>query len=75
MGRLVVATPVAGFREASDDRIRLASPEDFPVVLVEALAAAWPFPQHSDRPVASWDDRVTQMAEVIERVRHAATPQ
>lgn len=75
VGRPVVSTPVAGFRDADDERITVADARDFPAAVASALATAWPFPERADGLVPTWADRVGQMAEVIERVRRAARPQ
>lgn len=68
VGRPVVATPVAGFRDAADDRITVADAADFPQAVAESLPARWRFPERADGRVATWDDRVGQMAEVLDRL-------
>ncbi|WP_136707694.1 glycosyltransferase [Agromyces sp. H66] len=67
VGRPVVSTPVAGFRDADDPRITIAG-GDF----VEAVAAALPartrFPTGADGPVADWSERVEAMSGVLGRL-------
>ena len=74
VGRPVVSTPVTGFVDAGDPRVRVAVGEAFAATVREAMLTASPFPVGADLPVDGWDVRVAQMAEVIERVQHAATP-
>jgi teichuronic acid biosynthesis glycosyltransferase TuaH len=71
VGRPVVSTPVAGFRDAEDDRIVIAGAADFPGAVRAAIAASTPFPAGADRAVADWSDRVAAMREVLARLRTA----
>lgn len=71
VGRPVVSTPVAGFRDADDDRIVVAGATDFPGAVRGAVAASRPFPAGADRDVADWSDRVEAMQEVLARLRTA----
>ncbi|WP_164233017.1 glycosyltransferase [Microbacterium hydrocarbonoxydans] len=60
--RPVVSTAVAGFRDASDPRIRIAGHDDFAEAILDAVASPLP-----DGPaeVADWSTRVSQMRDVI----------
>ena len=73
VGRPVVSTPVTGFVDADDPRVSVAAGDTFAATVREAMLTASPFPAGADLPVDGWDVRVEQMAEVIERVRCAAT--
>ncbi|HEX2856987.1 MAG TPA: glycosyltransferase [Propionibacteriaceae bacterium] len=74
VGRPVVSTPVTGFADAGDARVTIAVGDDFAYALRQEMRRARPFPAGADQPVDGWDERVTRMAGVIERVRRAATP-
>lgn len=69
VGRPVVSTPVAGFREVAGERIVVAAGEAFVAAVVAAVPAADRFPTGADAEVASWADRVRQFGEVIDRLR------
>lgn len=71
VGRPVVSTPVAGFRDAGDRRVTVAEGAAFADVVARALPAPSRFPEGSDDGVPTWADRVTQMREVLERVHHS----
>ncbi|KRE25854.1 hypothetical protein ASG80_21760 [Agromyces sp. Soil535] len=68
VGRPVVSTPVAGFRDAVDPRITIADSEAFVTAVVAAVPAATAFPDGADGEVASWSERVERLAEVVQRV-------
>lgn len=68
VGRPVVATPVAGFRDADDPRITIASGEVFATAVASAVPAASRFPDGADGAVADWSDRVSEMAAVLRRL-------
>lgn len=68
VGRPVVSTPVAGFRDSGDPRITVAGAAAFPEVVARALPATSRFPEGADDDVPTWADRVVQMREVIERL-------
>lgn len=68
VGRPVVSTPVAGFREVADARVTVADRAAFPAAVVDALAAARPFPHGADGPASDWSERVAAMREVLERL-------
>jgi len=78
VGRPVVSTPVAGFRDADDARVRVAAADAFPGAVREALAsarddgAAFPLPAPA-AAVPTWASQARVMAQVVDRVRHAAT--
>ncbi|SDM42065.1 glycosyltransferase [Microbacterium azadirachtae] len=67
VGRPVVATPVAGFREAAGDRIRLADADEFAAVTLRTLADAAESPDSGPDPVAAadWSQRVAEMRAVL----------
>lgn len=68
VGRPVVSTPVAGFRDCASDSFQIAAGTDFAGAVVSGIPAAWNFPSHSDLPVPSWDSRAQAMREVLQRV-------
>lgn len=73
VGRPVVSTPVAGFRDSADPSVQVRPADAFVRAVREALPARRSFPEGADAVVPTWEDRVKAMAEVIERVqRHAA---
>ena len=74
VGRPVVATPVAGFREQADGRVQLVRGPEFVRAVRAALPASTRFPAGADSSGATWGDRAVLMRDVIERVRRAATP-
>ncbi|WP_251454596.1 glycosyltransferase [Microbacterium sp. Marseille-Q6648] len=62
--RPVVSTPVAGFKDSDDSRIRVAEPDEFTKAVHLSLAA--PVALNPIRgSLADWDDRATQMAAVL----------
>ncbi|QZN87371.1 glycosyltransferase [Cellulomonas sp. C5510] len=80
VGRPIVATPVAGFRDQPPDRVTTASPQHLPDVVARVLsdadatgaAATGPrFPRQAlaAADVPRWSDRVQEMAVVLSRVR------
>ncbi|NYF99041.1 glycosyltransferase family 4 protein [Janibacter cremeus] len=70
VGRPVISTPVAGFREAADGRLRVVDPGDFPATVAAALPASDRYPAGVDHGVPTWTDRVREMQTVLDRVRH-----
>ena len=68
VGRPVVSTAVAGFRDADDSRITIADGADFVAAVVAAVPAATRFPDAAGGTTPDWADRVTAMWEVIGRV-------
>lgn len=68
VGRSVVSTPVAGFRDSDDPQVTSVVADEFPDAVLAHLPAAFRFPQGADRHVATWTDRVDEMAAVIDRV-------
>ncbi|MGE9781593.1 glycosyltransferase [Janibacter sp. G368] len=68
VGRPVVSTPVAGFREAVSDRIQVVGPEGFPAAVRSAVPATDRFPHGADPDVPTWVDRVSEMRAVLDRV-------
>ncbi len=73
VGRPVVSTPVAGFRDLSpSSRVRVVERPGFTAAVVEALRTAprSPGPEMTADldPVPTWDQRVREMAVVLSRV-------
>jgi len=68
VGRPVVTTPVAGFRELADGRVTVIEGAQFPAAVRRALAGPSPGPTSPRLPVPSWGDRVEQMRIVLERL-------
>jgi glycosyltransferase involved in cell wall biosynthesis len=68
VGRPVVATPVAGFRDADDPRITIAAGEAYPAAVAAAVPAPTRFPEDADGAVVDWSERVSEMAEVLQRL-------
>lgn len=66
--RPVVATAVAGFRDANDPRVRVAGPSDFPANVADAVPAAAAV-LDTTVPVPSWEDRATAMRAVLDGTR------
>ena len=70
VGRPVVSTPVAGFRDADDPRITIAEGPAFTAAVSAGLSGRTHSRPDVD-PVADWGDRVRAMASVLAR---AAAP-
>jgi glycosyltransferase involved in cell wall biosynthesis len=66
VGRPVIATPVAGFRDAADADVRVVAASDFPGAVAAALAQPTPPAGRTKAPVASWDERAAAMRAVID---------
>jgi glycosyltransferase involved in cell wall biosynthesis len=71
VGRPVVSTPVAGFRDANDPRITVSSGDAFAAAVADAVPARTTFPDGADARVADWGDRVATMVEVLGRLEIA----
>ena len=69
VGRPVVSTPVAGFRDAADPHLLVAPASAFPATVASLLPATSRFPDGADGPAADWDDRAAAMRAVIDRMR------
>lgn len=69
VGRPVVSTPVAGFRDAADSRVQVRETDAFVRAVRDALPAGVRFPEGADAAVPTWEDRAAAMAEVIDRVQ------
>jgi glycosyltransferase involved in cell wall biosynthesis len=65
VGRPVVSTAVAGFRDADDPRVTIADGAGFAAAVVAAVPATTAFPTGADGPVADWGDRARAMGEVL----------
>jgi hypothetical protein len=68
VGRPVVSTPVAGFRDADDPRITIASGDAFAEAVRAAIPAPTSFPEGADGPVSDWSERVVAMDQVVQRL-------
>jgi glycosyltransferase involved in cell wall biosynthesis len=68
VGRPVVSTPVAGFRDADDPRITIAAGDAFAAAVADAVPAGSRFPEGADGLVADWSDRVAAMVAVVRRL-------
>jgi teichuronic acid biosynthesis glycosyltransferase TuaH len=68
VGRPVVSTAVAGFRDADDDRIVVADAATFADAVARAIERSAAFPAEADRSVADWSDRVDAMRTVLRRL-------
>jgi len=73
VGRPVVSTPVAGFRDVDDPRISVADRDAFPSTVAAAIDGALPFPHGADGPASDWSERVAAMRKVLERLRTSDT--
>jgi glycosyltransferase involved in cell wall biosynthesis len=69
VGRHVVSTAVAGFREAQGGRIRVVPAAIFPQAVGAGIPASTSFPEGADTVVPGWDDRAAAMRAVIDRMR------
>ena len=67
VGRPVIATAVAGFRDTDDPRVRVVEASEFPAAV--AASASTGIPTDADQPVASWDDRATAVRAVLDGMR------
>lgn len=74
VGRHVVSTPVAGFREAADARLTVVDRERFPDVVAAGLPATDRFPVGADPQVPTWADRVGEMSQALRRVSTGPGP-
>jgi glycosyltransferase involved in cell wall biosynthesis len=68
VGRPVVSTAVAGFRDEDDPRITIASRDAFGATVAAAVPASWRFPEGANGPVTDWSDRVAAMTAVVQRL-------
>ncbi|MFJ4106805.1 glycosyltransferase [Oerskovia enterophila] len=69
VGRPVLATPVAGFRDALDPRVTVADPEGYPGAVLAALTATATTDVHQDDDIPTWEAQGQAMRAVIERAR------
>ncbi|WP_306512355.1 glycosyltransferase [Janibacter hoylei] len=74
VGRRVVSTPVAGFREAPDERLLVAAAADFVEAVLAAVPATDRFPTGADAEVPTWADRVAEMDLALGRVARTDVP-
>ncbi|MGW9631484.1 glycosyltransferase [Agromyces sp. NPDC055520] len=68
VGRPVVSTAVAGFRDVDDPRVTIADGGEFVDAVAAALPAKWRFPAHVGGPVVDWSERVDAMEVVLRRL-------
>lgn len=68
VGRPVVSTPVAGFRDARDPRIRVAAASLFPAAVAAAVPATSRGAEDTDSPLAGWDERAAAMRAIIDEM-------
>lgn len=73
VGRPVVSTDVAGFREAAGPRVTVVDRADFAGTVAGSVPATDRFPHGCDPTVPGWADRVAEMAVVLSRVRDSAS--
>jgi len=69
VGRPVVSTPVAGFRDSGDPRVTVADGAAFAAAVAGSLPATSRFPAGADDDVPTWTDRVEQIRAVLQSVR------
>lgn len=69
VGRPVVATPVAGFRDTQDARVQIAAASDFVEAVRQAVPGTTRFPEGADAGVAGWDQRAEEMRAIVARLR------
>ncbi|UNK70142.1 glycosyltransferase [Microbacterium sp. H1-D42] len=63
VGRPVVSTAVAGFREATD--VVVADADRFTDSVQQAMQTSWLFPERADFTASDWSDRVSQVAALL----------
>lgn len=68
VGRPVVSTPVAGFRDVDDQRVAIASGSTFVETVLTAVTAPATAGVAPRVRVADWEDRVEAMAAVLARL-------
>jgi glycosyltransferase involved in cell wall biosynthesis len=68
VGRPVVSTPVAGFRDVVDERVVVADAAEFASAVRGALGASHGFPAGADREVPDWSVRVEATHAVLARL-------
>lgn len=67
--RPVVATAVAGFRDADDPRVRVVGASEFPAAVADAVPAPPASFDETIVPVPTWEDRATAMLAVLDGIR------
>lgn len=72
VGRRIVSTPVAGFRESDADGLLVVDSTGFPAAV--AAAVAHPGATITRADVPDWSDRVAAMITVLDAVRRGAPP-
>lgn len=73
VGRPVVTTPVAGFRDLAGHGAIVAQGTDFVAAVAASMPAATVFPDGADSAVPGWAQRVAQMRTVLARLARPAT--
>lgn len=69
VGRPVVSTPVAGFRDSDDPRVDVVGGAAFAQAVARRLPAATRFPEGTSDHLPTWADRVDQVQAVLQRLR------
>lgn len=69
VGRPVVSSPVAGFRDAADPHIAIAEPTEFGARVLESMNSAAPFPEGAAPDAQDWSDRVRAFARLLAELR------
>ncbi|GAB3088926.1 glycosyltransferase [Isoptericola nanjingensis] len=76
VGRPVVSTPVAGFRDTSDPRVAVTPPDGFAAAVRDALAEPTRGPAGRPgtdlEPIPTWAHQVALMSDVVDAVRRPA---
>ena len=75
VGRPVVSTPVAGFRDLRSPRTTVAQGPDFVSAVRMALPATTTFPEGADPNAPTWAQRVREMAKVLDRLARPGAEQ
>jgi len=73
VGRPVVSTPVAGFRDSGLPEVTVAAGQAFAEAVRSCLPARTRFPEGADHDVPTWAHRVMEMRLVLERVLTSGT--
>jgi len=71
VGRPIVSTPVAGFRESGADGLRVVERTQFPAAV--AAAVGHPAPTITRADVPDWSDRFGAMISVLDAVRRSGS--
>lgn len=72
VGRPVVSTPVAGFRDATDPRVTCVTAQDFPQAVRQALGSEEDTLGELPTGIPTWERQAALMGAAIARVRRSA---